>query len=113
MKQAILKKLLLSGTAALGVIGLSSPAAFAWSGNGGYGSYGSSGYRSMSYTTTTSYSSYSSYNNYHNNDHCYKMNDWSNDWGNKYGGCNMYGDYRHDNGCNRYGGSDSYGKSYW
>jgi len=39
MKQAVLKKLLVSGVAALGVIGLSAPAAFAM-GNGYNSSYG-------------------------------------------------------------------------
>src|ERR1700743_184376 len=93
MKQATLKKLLISGTATLGVIGLSSPAAFAMS---------------------NSYGSQNSYRNNNNYSNCPMM---------KYGNSNNYGwnsdgkymnnMYGKNNNCmpmrNNYSSSQQYG----
>jgi len=90
MKQAVLKKLLVSGVAALGVIGLSAPAAFAM-GNG-----------------------YNGYNSSYGNGYsrCYGAQGWNNNnWNN---GCQpvyvqpqpyRYVSYNYSKPmCNRYGG---------
>ncbi len=77
MKQTILKKLLVSGAAALGIMGLSTPAAFAWSGNSGYGN---NNYR-------PSYSSYNKHDSYDRNSYspCHKSNDYSSNMYPSYG----------------------------
>jgi hypothetical protein len=86
MKQAVLKKILVSGITALGVIGLSAPAAFAM-GNNSY-NYGSS----------------------YGNDYsrCYGAQGWNdgNNWNN---GCQPiyrqpYRYVNYSSPCNRYGG---------
>jgi hypothetical protein len=71
VKQAVLKKMLAGGAAAIGIIAISTPAAFAMGNN---------------------YGNYNSYSNY-NNPNCYMMrgnygNDWNNNgsyWSNMYG----------------------------
>jgi hypothetical protein len=99
MKQTNLKKLLISGAAALGIMGLSTPAAFAWSGNSGYGGYNSNSYSNKS------------------NSSCHRKSNYSSDmYGNRRMMYSSYGKMYENN--NRYGGgynksmNSSYSASY-
>ena len=75
MKRGLLKKLLISGTTALGIVGFAAPAAFAWSGGGG-------GY------STSRYNNVTTRDNYGNTHSCYMHSNYGyGDWdSNRYGG---------------------------